>query len=68
MKPTDFDLDLSRYAGTWYEQHRYPVSFEPESATCVRAQYTFQGTLYRLLYLISPLPRKRRAREQLDDK
>ncbi|CAG5111276.1 Oidioi.mRNA.OKI2018_I69.chr2.g5598.t1.cds [Oikopleura dioica] len=48
VKPTNFDLDLSRYDGTWFEQHRYPVSFEPEAATCVRAQYTLEGNAVRV--------------------
>lgn len=66
VKPTDFDLDLSRYAGSWYEQHRYPVSFEPEAATCVRAQYTLQG-IYTILTFLLISFRQRCAGQQLDD-
>ena len=40
MKPTDLDLDPTRYLGTWWEQASYLPGFGDESYSCIRAQYS----------------------------
>jgi len=34
------DFDLSKYGGTWYEQLRYPTSFQDKNGKCTTAIYT----------------------------
>ena len=45
--PTESDVDLERYAGTWYEQARLPNRFQKDCAGDVRADYTLNpdGTI-----------------------
>lgn len=37
--PTEEDVDLARYMGTWYEQARLPNRFQKDCAGDVRADY-----------------------------
>ena len=37
------DVDLSKYAGTWYEQARLPNRFQSKCAGDVQADYVLQG-------------------------
>ncbi|MFP4662803.1 MAG: lipocalin family protein [Bacteroidales bacterium] len=41
-------VDLEKYAGTWYEIARYPVSFE-EGCSCVTATYKPRGRYVRVI-------------------
>ncbi|HYG42659.1 MAG TPA: lipocalin family protein [Bordetella sp.] len=41
--PTQSGVDLSRYAGTWYELARLPNSFQDECAGEVKAIYTLEA-------------------------
>lgn len=38
--PTQVDVDLNKYAGTWYEQARLPNRFQKDCAGDVQANYT----------------------------
>lgn len=40
--PTQSNVDLNKYAGTWHEQARLPNSFQRDCASDVRADYTVQ--------------------------
>lgn len=40
--PTQSGVDLSKYAGTWYEQARLPNRFQDDCASDVRADYVLQ--------------------------
>lgn len=37
--PTQADVDLNKYAGTWYEQARLPNRFQQDCVSDVRADY-----------------------------
>jgi len=44
VKPTNLDLDATRYLGTWWEQANYLPSFGDKSYSCIKAQYSnFDG-------------------------
>ncbi|MVW71591.1 lipocalin family protein [Bordetella sp. 15P40C-2] len=45
--PTQSSVDLSKYAGTWYEQARLPNRFQDDCASDVQADYVLRedGTL-----------------------
>lgn len=43
MLPTQPDVNLQRYAGTWYEQARLPNRFQKQCAKDVQAHYIFQA-------------------------
>lgn len=40
--PTASNIDLDRYAGTWYEQARLPNRFQKKCVSDVRAEYEIQ--------------------------
>lgn len=40
--PTQANVDLNKYAGTWYEQARLPNRFQDECAGDVQADYTLR--------------------------
>ena len=40
--PTQANVDLNKYTGTWYEQARLPNSFQNDCAGDVRADYALQ--------------------------
>ena len=40
--PTQADVDLARYAGTWYEQARLPNRFQEDCAGDVQAHYSLK--------------------------
>ena len=40
--PTQTDVDLTRYAGTWYEQARLPNRFQKDCAGDVQAHYSIR--------------------------
>lgn len=41
--PTVSDVDLERYAGTWYEQARLPNKFQDDCVGDVKAEYTLRA-------------------------
>ena len=41
--PTQANVDLDRYVGTWYEQARLPNSFQEDCIGDVRADYALQA-------------------------
>lgn len=41
--PTQSDVDLNKYAGTWYEQARLPNTFQTECVGNVRADYELRA-------------------------
>ena len=45
--PTQPNVDLNRYAGTWHEQARLPASFQKDCVGDVKAEYALQpdGTI-----------------------
>lgn len=40
--PTQANIDVNKYTGTWYEQARLPNSFQRDCASDVKADYTLQ--------------------------
>lgn len=40
--PTQANVDLNKYAGTWYEQARLPNRFQEDCAGNVQAEYTLR--------------------------
>ncbi|RZT92284.1 apolipoprotein D and lipocalin family protein [Advenella incenata] len=40
--PTQANIDVNKYTGTWYEQARLPNSFQRDCASDVQADYTLQ--------------------------
>lgn len=40
--PTQANVDVNKYTGTWYEQARLPNSFQRDCASDVQADYTLQ--------------------------
>jgi apolipoprotein D and lipocalin family protein len=48
--PTQANVDLNKYAGTWYEQARLPNRFQKDCVADVQAQYTVESaTTLRVL-------------------
>merc|ERR1712176_331157 len=39
-EPTDFNLNLTQYAGRWYDVSRVPVSYQEDNAVCPMVMYT----------------------------